>query len=59
MDTRTKLERADALALAMMQTRPDLAEMSLDEWLVEHWDRLSETERRAAQAIVDLHMTID
>ena len=59
MDNRTKLELVDALALAMMDTRPDLEQGSLDEWLVAHWDKLSGVERQAAQAILDLHMTSD
>jgi len=47
--------RLDALAKAMMATRPDLKEMSLDEWLVQHSDSLSEKERDAATAISALY----
>ena len=43
------------LAQAMMQTRPDLAPRSLDEWLVENADKLDVIERRAVVAILDLH----
>lgn len=45
----------DRLAVALMETRPDLKQMSLDEWLVEHMDSLSQNERRAASAIIDLY----
>lgn len=47
----------DRLALALMDTRPDLARMSLDEWLATHHDHLTREERTAARAILDLHET--
>lgn len=46
----------DQLALAMMKTRPDLKELSLDEWLLTHMDALTRRERQAAQAIINLHI---
>ncbi|MTH62156.1 hypothetical protein [Paracoccus litorisediminis] len=48
-------ERLDTLARAMMATRPDLQEMSLDEWLHQHHDKLSDNEKRAATWIIELH----
>lgn len=48
-------DRVDQLAIALMQTRPDLAQMSLDEWLAEHFEKLTESERRAATAIIEMH----
>jgi len=49
--------RLDALAQELMATRPDLAEMSLDEWLVEHMDSLSQSERADASAIIAAYFT--
>jgi hypothetical protein len=57
-DSDAPLNRADALAIAMMQTRPDLREMSLDEWLIQHDAHLSPNERAAGQAILALHYEI-
>lgn len=39
------LEKLHAEARAFMERREDLAPMSLDEWLLEHDDRLSANER--------------
>lgn len=47
-------ESLHELARAMMRTRPDLEEMSLDEWAHQYWDILSEEERKVAFAICDL-----
>lgn len=44
----------DKLAVAMMETRPDLEQMSLDEWLMAHNDKLTVHERQAAFAILTL-----
>ena len=49
-------ERLDKVIEAFMATRPELTPMSLDEWLVEHFDHLSDAERRAATALIDLYM---
>lgn len=40
-------------ARQFMETRPDLRIMSLDEWLVEHREALSEEERKTGAAILD------
>jgi len=48
-------DRVDQLAIALMQTRPDLAQMSLDEWLAEPFKKLTESERRAATAIIEMY----
>lgn len=42
----------DALAREFMGQFPDLPQMSLDEWLVEHHDALNETDRRAGYALL-------
>lgn len=47
-------ESVHALAHAMMGTRPDLAEASLDEWVADHTEKLTAAERKAATAIVEL-----
>lgn len=46
---------ADTLARALMSLRPDLRAMSLDEWICQHTDRLSESELRAANSILAMH----
>jgi hypothetical protein len=43
----------DREAIALMESRPDLQQMSLDEWLLEHSEKLSDHEKRAASAILD------
>lgn len=48
-------ERIHELARALMATRPDLTEMSLDEWLAEHFEKLTDAQRRAATAIIEMH----
>jgi len=48
-------DRLDVIARAMMDSRPELEAMSLDEWVTAHFDKLSERERRAAWAILDLY----
>lgn len=45
----------DLLASVMMATRPELAPMSLDEWIIEHMDVLDDDELTAATAILKLH----
>ena len=47
-------ERLNHRARAMMATRPELKQMSLNEWLAEYMDQLSLEERRAASAILEL-----
>lgn len=42
------------MARALMDTRPDLTQMSLDEWLVEHAEKLDDAEKRAATAILEM-----
>lgn len=49
-------DKLDQLALAMMRTRPDLEEMSLDEWLHEHNEKLSRREKQTASAILSLYL---
>lgn len=44
----------DVLALALMETRPDLAQMSLDEWVAEHSESLSDAEQYIAIKILEL-----
>lgn len=36
----------------VMDSRPDLAPMSLDEWLIEHHDKLSIDERQRGTALL-------
>ncbi|MDH2328311.1 hypothetical protein QCN27_15705 [Cereibacter sp. SYSU M97828] len=50
--------RLDAIAVAFMATRPDLASKSLDDWLAEHHDRLSNDERRAALCLLDAYSPV-
>lgn len=52
----TRFERVTLLAEAMMATRPDLEPASLDDWVLTHHDRLSDAERRAATAILDISL---
>lgn len=51
----TDIARIDTLALAFMDMRPDLAPMSLDEWLIEHAQALSPAMRGAGHAIENLY----
>lgn len=55
IDPEVKQLLFDRLCVAFMDCRPDLKQMSLDEWLCEHLEKLSEAERRCAQAIIDLY----
>ena len=55
MNTPEERARADALCAAMMAMRPDLAPMSLDEWILEHREPLSDSEIAAARSILALH----
>lgn len=49
-------ERADVLARAAMAIRPDLPQdQSLDEWLIEHGEKLTAVEYRVAKAALDYH----
>lgn len=52
---RSDSDGIDALALAFMDMRPDLAPMSLDEWLIEHAQALSPAMRGAGHAIENLY----
>lgn len=54
-DYAASTEAMDAAAVALMATRPDLRALSLDEWLIQHHDALTEEERRTAEAILELH----
>lgn len=47
--------RLDVLAVGFMAKRPDLPTMSLDDWLAEHHEKLSEKERLDAIAILDAY----
>lgn len=55
---RPSYEKYDALARAMMDTRPDLEPMSLDEWVIQHHDKLTPHEWEAAVHICNLHQSI-
>lgn len=44
--------RLDVVAIEFMQSRPDLKEMSLDEWVMEHAALLSADEVENAYAII-------
>lgn len=45
-------DRLDALAREFMGQFHDLPQMSLDEWLAEHHEALSETDRRAGYELL-------
>jgi hypothetical protein len=49
------MNRYDLLAAVMMATRPELQQMSLDEWIIEHMEALDDDELTAATAILKLH----
>ena len=49
-----RMARLDALATAMMATRPDLPAASLDEWLMANNASLSAAEANCADAILAL-----
>lgn len=49
--------RLDVLALELMESRPELKPMSLDEWVIEHMDHLSEQERYNCSAIINAYFT--
>ena len=55
ISTQADFERADAMCRAVMGLRPDLAPMSLDEWICEHWEKLTEAELRLANAALAYH----
>ena len=55
----TDLARIDTLALAFMDMRPDLAPMSLDEWLIKHAEALSPAMRGAGHAIENLYWELN
>lgn len=44
--------RLDGLALELMRTRPDLRELSLDEWLVEHLETLPTETRKVGEELL-------
>ena len=44
--------RLDGLALELMRTRPDLRELSLDEWLVEHLETLPAETRKVGEELL-------
>jgi len=48
-------DRLDALAREFMGQFPDLPQMSLDEWLAQHHDALSETDRRAGYELLSAY----
>ena len=45
-------QKLHAIALAYMNMRPDLSPMSLDEWLVEHGDKLTPTHKALGHDIL-------
>lgn len=45
-------DRLDALAREFMGQFPELRQMSLDEWLAEHHEALSEMDRRAGYELL-------
>jgi len=49
------VERADKLARTFMDLRSDLTKLSLDEWLIEHNDVLTEAERAIGSEILKHH----
>lgn len=55
LPTADQYARADVACYSFMLMRPDLKVMSFDEWLIQHWDKLTPLERRAASALRDLH----
>lgn len=48
-------DRLDALAREFMGQSPDLLQMSLDEWLTDHHEALSETEPRAGYKLLSAY----
>lgn len=48
----------DKIARSFMESRADLQAMSLDDWMMEHSDKLSDRERGAALAILQLYDAI-
>ena len=49
--------RLDALAIELMESRPDLEQASLDEWMVINDPELTDTERKAASAIIEAYFS--
>jgi DNA-binding SARP family transcriptional activator len=47
--------RLDVVAIEFMQSRPDLKEMSLDEWVIEHAGSLTADEVEDAYAIIEAY----
>jgi len=58
VDAETDFTRADELCLCLMACRPDLPQLSLDEWLIEYDLNLTPEEKRVGRAILDLYDTI-
>ena len=50
-------QRLDGLAVALMRTRPDLRELSLDEWLVEHLETLPAETRKIGEELLAAYDT--
>jgi len=50
-----RLARLDAIAQAMIESRPDLDPLSLHEWVEQHHNKLTKAEREAAYAILGLY----
>ena len=48
-------DRLDALAREFMGQFPDLPQMSLDEWLAEHHEALTDTDRRAGYELLSAY----
>ena len=44
----------DLLAAVMMSTRPELQQMSLNQWIIDHMESLDDDELTAATAILKL-----
>ena len=55
MIDRTQRDKLDRMAISLMELRPDLPQFSLDEWAIEHAPKLTQCERNAAQAIIELY----
>ena len=45
----------DSLSRAFMKTRPDLFELSLDEFYIEHFDKLTKAECNVINGILSMY----
>lgn len=51
-------EEIDAAAVSLMDARPDLKQMSLDEWVLTHADALTDAEKHQAERIIKAYFDI-